>query len=77
MGVLAIFTTYATIGTTCVESETCYEKYQEKKTYGTPWVPGLNPAWDILLGPFETDIKYYTENGTAHAYKYKIVSYQS
>ena len=33
MGVLAIFSTgtYAIIGTTCVESETCYEKYHEKK----------------------------------------------
>ena len=33
MGVLAIFSTgtYAIIGTMCVESETCYEKYHEKK----------------------------------------------
>ena len=32
MGVLVIFSTstYAIIGTTCVESETCYEKYHEK-----------------------------------------------
>ena len=32
MGVLTVFSTgtYAIIGTTCVESETCYEKYQEK-----------------------------------------------
>ena len=31
--VLAIFSTgtYAIIGTTCVKSETCYEKYHEKK----------------------------------------------
>ena len=35
MGVLAIFYTgtYAIVGTTCVDSETCYEKYHEKKTY--------------------------------------------
>ena len=33
MGDLAIFSTgtYAIIGTTCVESETCNEKYHEKK----------------------------------------------
>ena len=33
MGVLAIFSTgtYAIIGTMCVKSETCYEKYHEKK----------------------------------------------
>ena len=33
MGVLSIFSTgtYEIIGTTCVESETCYEKYLEKK----------------------------------------------
>ena len=32
---LAIFSTgtYAGIGTMCVESETCYEKYQEEKKY--------------------------------------------
>ena len=32
MGALAIFSTgtYAIIGTTCVESETCYEKYHKK-----------------------------------------------
>ena len=35
MGVLAMFSagTYAIIGTTCVESETRYEKYHEKKLY--------------------------------------------
>ena len=34
MGVLAIFSTgtYANIGTMCVEPETCYEKYHEKKS---------------------------------------------
>ena len=33
MGDLAIFSTgtYAIIGTTCVKSETCYEKYHENK----------------------------------------------
>ena len=36
MGVMAIFSTgtYAIIGTTCVESETCYGKYHEKKLIG-------------------------------------------
>ena len=36
MGVLAIFSTgtFAIIGTMCVESETCFGKYQEKKSIG-------------------------------------------
>ena len=35
MGVLAIFSTatYAIIGTMCVKSETCNEKYHEKKIW--------------------------------------------
>ena len=38
MGVLAIFSTgtYATIGTMCVESETCYEKYPKKLVLQLP-----------------------------------------
>ena len=34
-GALAIFSTgtYAGIGTMCVESETCYKKYHEKKSF--------------------------------------------
>ena len=42
MGVLAILSTgtYAIIGTMCVQSETCYEKYHKKAKILYRWVKG-------------------------------------
>ena len=51
MGVLAIFSTgtFAIIGTMCVESETCYEKYQEKKNRKSLSALSLMPWPDTKL----------------------------
>ena len=53
MGLLTIFSTgtYAIIGTTCVESETCYEKYHEKKvmSQGHGFAAALSNKKSIII----------------------------